>query len=79
MPPRITSGGNATRVGGPHHSIRVGGRVVRSTHFDNAMAESFWARMRTELLNRKSWTSVVDLGLVVVDYIENFHNTSRRH
>ena len=43
------------------------------------MIESFWARMQTELLNRNSWTTVVELSMAMVDYIENFHNTRRRH
>jgi transposase InsO family protein len=46
---------------------------------DNAMIESFWARKQTELLNRKSWTTVVELRVAMADYIENFHNTNRRH
>ncbi len=47
--------------------------------FDSAMIESFWARMQTELLNRNSWKTVVELSMAMVDYIENFHNTRRRH
>lgn len=47
--------------------------------FDNAMIESFWGRMQTELLNGKKWTTVVDLSIEMADYIENFHNTTRRH
>lgn len=39
------------------------------------MIESFWGRMQTELLNRKSWTTVVELSIAMADYIENFHNT----
>ncbi len=47
--------------------------------YDNAMIESFWGRMQTELLNRKTWTTVVELSMEMADYIENFHNTRRRH
>ncbi|MDE0975345.1 MAG: integrase core domain-containing protein [Candidatus Nanopelagicales bacterium] len=47
--------------------------------YDNAMIESFWGRMQTELLNRKTWTTVVELSIEMADYIENFHNTRRRH
>jgi len=43
------------------------------------MIESFWGRMQTELLNRKSWTTVVELSIAMADYIENFHNSRRRH
>ncbi len=47
--------------------------------YDNAMIESFWGRMQTELLNRKTWTTVVELSMEMADYIENFHNTRRCH
>ena len=47
--------------------------------FDNAMIESFWGRMQTELLNRKSWTTVVGLSMAMADYIVNFRNSHRRH
>ena len=47
--------------------------------YDDAMNESFWGRMQTELLNRKSWTTVVELSMAMADYIDNFHNTRRRH
>jgi len=45
---------------------------------DNAMIESFWGRMQTELLNRKIWTTIVELSMEITDCIENFHNTRRR-
>jgi transposase InsO family protein len=35
--------------------------------------------MQTELLNRKSWTTVVELSMAMADYMENFHNSRRRH
>jgi len=35
--------------------------------------------VQTELLNRKSCTTVVELSMAMADYIENFHNTRRRH
>jgi len=35
--------------------------------------------MQIELLNRQRWTIVVDLSVAMADYIENFHNLSRRH
>jgi putative transposase len=43
------------------------------------MIESFWGRMQTELLNRKPWTTVIELSMAMADYIENFHNTRGRH
>jgi len=47
--------------------------------FDNAMVEAFWARMQVELLNRRRWTTRVELATAIHDYIEHFHNTRRRH
>ncbi|MDA9334059.1 IS3 family transposase [Actinomycetota bacterium] len=46
---------------------------------DNAIIESFWGRMQTELVNRKTWTTVVELSMEMANYIENFHNNRRRH
>jgi putative transposase len=47
--------------------------------FDNAMVESFWGRMQTELLNRKKWTTRLELSAAMFDWIEGFYNRSRRH
>ena len=47
--------------------------------FDNAMMEAFWARLQVELLNRRRWTTRVELATAIHDYIERFHNTRRRH
>jgi putative transposase len=47
--------------------------------FDNAVIESFWARLQTELLNRKKWKTRVELSTALFDYLEIFHNRSRRH
>jgi transposase InsO family protein len=47
--------------------------------YDNAVIESFWSRMQVELLNRKRWTTRVELATAMFDYIEIFHNRQRRH
>jgi putative transposase len=47
--------------------------------YDNAMAESFWARMQVELLNRKRWKTRVELANAIFEYLEIFHNRQRRH
>jgi transposase InsO family protein len=47
--------------------------------FDNAMMEAFWARMQVELLNRRRWTTRIELATAIHNYIERFHNTRRRH
>ena len=47
--------------------------------YDNAVVEAFWGRMQVELLNRKRWTTRIELASAIRDYIELFHNTRRRH
>lgn len=47
--------------------------------FDNAMIEAFWARLQTELLNRKKWKTRLELTAALFDYLEIFHNRTRRH
>jgi putative transposase len=47
--------------------------------YDNAVAESFWARMQVELLNRQRWRTRVELANAIFEYIEGFHNRRRRH
>jgi len=46
---------------------------------DNAVIESFWARLQTELLNRKKWKTRVELSTALFEYLEIFHNRTRRH
>jgi putative transposase len=45
---------------------------------DNAMMESFWARLQVEVLNRRRWKTRIELATAIHDYIQ-FHNTRRRH
>lgn len=47
--------------------------------FDNAVVESFWARMQVELLNRKRWRTRIELANAIFEYLEVFHNRQRRH
>ena len=47
--------------------------------YDNAVIESFWGRMQTELLNRKRWKTRIELANAIFDYLEIFHNRQRRH
>ena len=46
---------------------------------DNAMAESFFASLQTELLDRQSWPTRALLKTAIFDYIEVFYNRTRRH
>ena len=47
--------------------------------YDNAVAESFFATIKKELVHRHSWPSRRDLSSAVFDYIEAFYNRQRRH
>jgi len=47
--------------------------------FDNAVIESFWGRMQTELLNRRRWRTRLELANAMFEYLEIFHNRQRRH
>jgi len=46
---------------------------------DNAMAESFFASLQTELLDRRAWPTRSVLKAAIFDYIEVFYNRTRRH
>jgi transposase InsO family protein len=47
--------------------------------FDNALMEAFWSRMQVELLDRKRWSTRVELANAIFEYLEIFHNRQRRH
>ena len=47
--------------------------------FDNAVIESFWGRMQTELLNRQRWKTRLELANAMFEYLEIFHNRQRSH
>jgi putative transposase len=47
--------------------------------YDNAMAESFFATLETELIDRSAWASPAEARAAVFDYIEVFYNRIRRH
>ena len=45
--------------------------------FDNAMAESFFGTLKTELIYRHSWTSRHDAELAIFAWIEGWYNPER--
>ena len=53
------------------------GRVASSV--DNALIESFWSTMQRELLDRKQWSSRVELASAIFEWIEGWYNPRRRH
>lgn len=51
----------------------------RGDCYDNAVAESFFATLKKELVHRRTWPAKAELRLEVFDYIEAFYNRQRRH
>jgi putative transposase len=47
--------------------------------YDNAMAESFFASLECELLNRRSFKSKAEARAALFTYIEGWYNPRRRH
>lgn len=47
--------------------------------FDNALAESFFASLECELIDRSAFQNRADAQLAVFDYIEGWYNPHRRH
>ena len=47
--------------------------------YDNAVAESFFATVKKELIHRQSWPTRRELSTAVFEYIEGFYNRDRRH
>jgi putative transposase len=51
----------------------------RGDCFDNAVAESFFATLKKELVHGRTWPSKAELRTEVFEYIEVFFNRRRRH
>ena len=47
--------------------------------WDNAVAESFFATIKRELINDRAWPTRAGLHRAVFDYIEGWYNTRRLH
>ena len=47
--------------------------------YDNAAAESFFATLETELIDRSSFRNRTEARIAVFDFIEAFYNPRRRH
>jgi transposase InsO family protein len=47
--------------------------------WDNAVAESFFATIKSELLNRQSWPTKALAHKAIFEWIEGWYNTRRRH
>ena len=47
--------------------------------YDNALAESFFATLECELVDRSRWRTHAEARMAVFDFIEAFYNPRRRH
>ena len=67
------------------YTARLADRHVRQsvgcpgTCWDNAVAESFFATLKTELLHRQRWATSQQARTAIFEYIEGFYNRQRRH
>jgi len=51
----------------------------KGTCWDNAVAESFFASIKRELIDRRPWPTIAGLRRAVFDWIEGWYNTRRLH
>ena len=51
----------------------------RGDCYDNSVAESFFATLKKELVDRRSWPDKNELRMEIFDFIEIFYNRQRRH
>ena len=51
----------------------------RGNCWDNAVAESFFATLKTELIYGRAWPTRQQLRAAIFEYIEIFYNRKRRH
>lgn len=75
--------------GGQYVSLAVGQRCREAgidlsmtqggSPLDNAVAESFFATLKRELVDRYSWPTRSDLRIAIFEWIEVFYNRQRIH
>ena len=65
--PRRTRGGIAVSTGS------------RGDAYDNAVAQTFFATLKKEVVSGRSWMSRLELHSAVLEYIDAFYNRQRRH
>ena len=51
----------------------------RGNCYDNACAESFWGRLKVELVYRTRFRTREEATQAIISYIEGFYNHNRRH
>jgi putative transposase len=60
------------------HGIRCS-MSRKANCWDNAVAESFFATLKLELVYQTRWSTKADARSEVFEYIEVFYNRQRRH
>jgi putative transposase len=60
------------------HGI-VGSMSRAGNCWDNAVVESFFATLKTELIDRRSWPTRAEVRVAISDYLERFYNGQRLH
>ena len=75
--------------GSQYTSLAFGGRCAQmgvrpsmgtvGDAYDNAMAESFFATLECELIDRRSWPTKTEARMALFTYIEGWYNPRRRH
>ena len=66
--------GRLARANGIVLSVGMAGEC-----WDNAVAESFFATIKRELIDTRSWPTRDALRAAIFDYIEGWYNTRRLH
>ncbi len=51
----------------------------KGSALDNAVAESFFASLKKDLINRYSWPTKADARVATFEWIEAFYNRTRLH
>ena len=60
------------------HGLR-GSMSRRGDCWDNAVAESFFASLKLELVYQVQWRTRAEVRTAIFEYIELFYNRRRRH
>ncbi len=61
------------------HAGLLGSMGTVGDALDNAVAESFFASLQCELLDRSTWSTPAGLAQAIFEWIEAFYNPTRRH
>jgi len=51
----------------------------RGSAYDNAVCESFFKTLKSDVVDRRSWPDKAELRTALFDCIECFYNRQRRH